>query len=173
MQGYQKEVPKGFDYLTNPGGPPPEPEEEAPPQQEPEVAYNITDNIEKLERFYQNSLKKKFERREAFPHKACRRKTPKLYITQKTNALNKNGKPSSEEQHKFRIMSKQTTPQEIYPVIPNFAVVKDNLSKNILAYLGEYKPFIDKTKEKAGKDGKEDKEEIVIDNNSKSLTVSN
>jgi len=31
-------------------------------------------------------------------------------------------------------------------VIPNFGVVKDNLSKNIVAYLGEYKPFIDKTK---------------------------
>jgi hypothetical protein len=36
-------------------------------------------------------------------------------------------------------------------VIPNFAVVKDNLSKNIVAYLGDYKPFIDKTKEKVEK----------------------
>lgn len=46
-------------------------------------------------------------------------------------------------------MTKETTPQEIYPTIPNFAVVKDSLSKNIMAYLGDYKPFIDKTKEKA------------------------
>lgn len=99
-----------------------------------------------MEKFYENSLKKKFERREMFPHKACRRKTPKLYITQQTNALTKAGKPSSETEHRFRVMTKETTPQEIYPVIPNFAVVKDNLSKNILAYLGDYKPFIDKTK---------------------------
>ena len=42
-------------------------------------------------------MKKKFERREAFPHQACRRKTPKLYITQKTNALSKQGKPLTEE----------------------------------------------------------------------------
>lgn len=42
-------------------------------------------------------MKKKFERREAFPHQACRRKTPKLYITQKTNALSKHGKPLTEE----------------------------------------------------------------------------
>ena len=26
-------------------------------------------------------------------------------------------------------------------------MVKDNLSKNIVAYLGDYKPFLDKTKE--------------------------
>jgi hypothetical protein len=37
-------------------------------------------------------------------------------------------------------------------VIPNFAVVKDNLSKNIVAYLGDYKPFLDKTKEKVEKE---------------------
>lgn len=43
--------------------------------------------------------------------------------------------------------TKETTPQEIYPTIPNFAVVKDNLSKNIIAYLGDYKPFLDKTKD--------------------------
>jgi hypothetical protein len=31
-----------------------------------------------------------------FPHQACKRKTPKLYITQKTNALQKYGaKPSA------------------------------------------------------------------------------
>ena len=41
-----------------------------------------------------------------FPHKACRRKAPKLYITQKTNALNKYGKPMNEDEHKFRIMTK-------------------------------------------------------------------
>ena len=37
-------------------------------------------------------------------------------------------------------------------MIPNFAVVKDNLSKNIVAYLGDYKPFLDKTKEKVEKE---------------------
>jgi hypothetical protein len=42
----------------------------------------------------------------------------------------------------FRVMTKEITPQEIYPTIPNFAVVKDNLSKNIVAYLGDYKPFV-------------------------------
>ena len=26
-------------------------------------------------------------------------------------------------------------------------MVKDNLSKNIIAYLGDYKPFLDKTKD--------------------------
>ena len=54
-------------------------------------------------------MKKKFERREA-THKACRRKTPKLFITQKTNALSKVGKPSTEEEHKFRVFTKETTP---------------------------------------------------------------
>ena len=106
-------------------------------------------------------MKKKFERREA-THKACRRKTPKLFITQKTNALSKVGKPSTEEEHKFRVLTKETTPQEIYPVIPNFGVVKDSLSKNIVAYLGEYKPFIDKTKEKVEKDINNNKQEIFI-----------
>lgn len=58
-------------------------------------------------------------------------------------------------------------------MIPNFGVVKDNLSKNIVAYLGEYKPFIDKTKEKVEKEmGKNaNKEEIVIENSSKSIVV--
>jgi hypothetical protein len=50
------------------------------------------------------------------------------------------------------VLTRETTPQEIYPVIPNFAVVKDSLSKNIVAYLGDYRPFLDKTREKAQKD---------------------
>ena len=64
LQGY-KEEPKGFDYLTNPGGPPPEEEpveEEAQEEILPEE-YNINENVEKMEKFYENSLKKKFERR--------------------------------------------------------------------------------------------------------------
>ena len=99
VRGYNDEE-KRFDYLTNPGGAPQEEPEELqpePPILPPRLDYNIGDNIEKMERFYENSLKKKFERREAFPHKACRRKTPKLYITQKTNAMNKMGKPQSDE----------------------------------------------------------------------------
>ena len=51
-------------------------------------------------------------------------------------------------------MTKQTTPQQIYPVIPNFGVVKDPLSKNIVAYLGDYKPFLQKTKERVDKEMK-------------------
>lgn len=64
-------------------------------------------------------------------------------------------------------------------MIPNFAVVKDNLSKNIVAYLGDYKPFLDKTKEKVEKemkkeDEKEGKEdEMAVDNVNKSVPVSN
>jgi hypothetical protein len=38
------------------------------------------------------------------------------------------------------------TPQEIYPAIPSFPVVRDVISKNVMAYLSDYKPFIDKTK---------------------------
>jgi hypothetical protein len=79
----------------------------------------------------------------------------------------------SEEEHKFRIMTKETTPQEIYPVIPNFAVVKDNLSKNIVAYLGDYKPFIEKTKEKVENEIKKSQQDMVVDNSNKSITVSN
>lgn len=80
--------------MTNPGGAPLEEIEQEPViSQLPE--YSIEDGVEKLEKFYENSLKKKFERREVFPHQACRRKTPKLYITQKTNALNKYGKPQN------------------------------------------------------------------------------
>ena len=45
-----------------------------------------------------------------FPHQACRRKTPKLYITQKTNSLNKYGK-AEEAEHLFRVFTKETTPQ--------------------------------------------------------------
>ena len=57
-------------------------------------------------------------------------------------------------------------------MIPNFAVVKDTLSKNILAYLGDYKPFIDKTKEKVSQDLKQrnEEEEIMVENN-KSMSV--
>lgn len=44
----------------------------------------------------------------------------------------------------FRVLSKEVTPTEIYPIIPNFATVKDNISKNINAYLTDYKPFIQK-----------------------------
>lgn len=112
MQGFKREDPKGFDYLTNPGG---QQQEEPAEQQEipsePKSSYNISENIERLERFYENSLKKKFERREVFPHKACRRKTPKLYITHKTNTISKQGKPLTEEEHRFRVMTKETTPQ--------------------------------------------------------------
>lgn len=96
LQGHQSYDPnKNFDYLTNPGGAPQEEEEPVQEPQEPEPAqpYSIDEGIEKLERFYENSLKKKFERREIFPHQACRRKAPKLYITQKNNALTKHGKP--------------------------------------------------------------------------------
>ena len=61
MQGFKREDPKGFDYLTNPGGPQ---EEEAPQtqeiQQENKPNFNIAENVEKLARFYENSLKKKF-----------------------------------------------------------------------------------------------------------------
>ena len=52
-------------------------------------------------------------------------------------------------------------------------MVKDNLSKNILSYLGDYKPFIDKTKEKAGKDARVAGEEIDVEKANKSLTISN
>jgi hypothetical protein len=71
----------------------------------------------------------------------------------------------SEEEHKFRVMTRETTPQEIYPVIPNFAVVKDNLSKNIVAYLGDYRPFLDKTKEKVQQELRQD------DSDAKTLSV--
>ncbi len=60
-------------------------------------------------------------------------------------------------------------------MIPNFAVVKDNLSKNIVAYLGDYKPFIDKTKEKVDKELKQsgNNQEILIENSSKVVSVNN
>lgn len=95
------------------------------------------------------------------------RKAPKLYITQKTNALNKYGKPLNDEEHRFRVITKEVTPQEIYPTIPNFAVVKDNLAKNIVAYLGDYKPFLDKTKERA-EGGRQSEEMLVEENSSRS-----
>ena len=44
-------------------------------------------------------------------------------------------------------MTKECTPQEIYPTIPQFSVVKDSLARNVLAYLGDYKPFLEKTKQ--------------------------
>lgn len=50
-------------------------------------------------------------------------------------------------------------------------MVKDSLSKNIMAYLGDYKPFIDKTKEKAIQEEKKESEEIIVENTNKSLTV--
>jgi hypothetical protein len=171
LQGYrQEEPPKGFDYLTNPGGPPPEEsaEQEEAPEPHHSEAYSIAENVERLERFYENSLKKKFERRELFPHKACRRKTPKLYITQKNNALSKAGRPSNDQEHLFRVMTKETTPQEIYPTIPGFAVVKDNLSRNILAYLGDYRPFIEKTKEKIEQEAQAGGPELAVDGASNS-----
>lgn len=58
-------------------------------------------------------------------------------------------------------------------MIPNFAVVKDNLSKNIVAYLGDYKPFIEKTKEKVENEIKKSQQDMVVDNSNKSITVSN
>lgn len=57
-------------------------------------------------------------------------------------------------------------------MIPNFAVVKDNLSKNIVAYLGDYKPFIDKTKEKVEREEEKAEGEIAIENANKSITLS-
>jgi hypothetical protein len=57
-----------------------------------QVPYTIEAGVEKLEKFYENSLKKKFERRELFPHQACKKKTPKLYITHKTNGISRYGK---------------------------------------------------------------------------------
>jgi hypothetical protein len=50
-------------------------------------------------------------------------------------------------------------------------VVKDNLSKNIVAYLGDYKPFIDKTKEKVEKEMKKSEQEIAIEPSNKTITV--
>jgi len=44
-------------------------------------------------------------------------------------------------------MTKECTPQEIYPTIPNFAIVKDSLSKNVMAYLSDFRPFVEKTRE--------------------------
>lgn len=82
-----------------------------------------------------------------FPHYQCKRKTPKLYVTAKHNALEKYGKKPPQEEHMFRVMTRECTPQQIYPTIPNFPIVKDNLSKNVLAYLTDFKPFIDKTKQ--------------------------
>lgn len=87
-----------------------------------------------------------------FPHYPCKRKTPKLYVTTKTNALEKHGRKPPQEEHMFRVMTKECTPQEIYPTIPNFPIVKDNLSKNVLAYLTDFKPFIEKTKEDDGEE---------------------
>lgn len=91
-----------------------------------------------------------------FPHYPCKRKTPKLYVTTKTNALEKFGKKPAQEEHLFRIMTKQCTPQQIYPTIPNFAIVKDNLAKNVMAYLSDFKPFIEKTK-----DAQQQEDEVI------------
>ena len=59
-----------FDYLTNPGGKPQQEEEEnqeeTVPQEEtvdPTRTYNINEGLEKMERHYENNLKRKFERR--------------------------------------------------------------------------------------------------------------
>jgi hypothetical protein len=50
LHGYTHNEPKGFDYLTNPGGAPQENEPvlEAPPEPEPQSTYSISEGVEKL-----------------------------------------------------------------------------------------------------------------------------
>ena len=50
LHGYAQSDPKGFDYLTNPGGAPQQHEAvpDLPPRPDPQSAYSISEGVEKL-----------------------------------------------------------------------------------------------------------------------------
>ncbi len=93
---------------------------------------------------YNSQLKKKFDRREEFPHLRRRKLPPKLAIL---NNMPKEGFPENRREHLFRVLSKEKTPHEVQAMIPAFSTIKDSVTRNVMAYLQDFRPFLESVRE--------------------------
>ncbi|CAD8090817.1 unnamed protein product [Paramecium sonneborni] len=97
--------------------------------------------VKKREEIYDHTLQRMYEKRQnPLLFAKFKKKPPILNITSKNKITKGNGKLDPEE-HKLRVFNRENVPTMPDLIIPSFTIKKDQMAKNILAYLKEYTPL--------------------------------
>ncbi|CAD8188952.1 unnamed protein product [Paramecium pentaurelia] len=99
------------------------------------VSYS--EEVKKREQIYDHTLQRMYEKRQ---NPKLKKKPPILNITSKNKVSKGNGRMDPEE-HKLRVYNRENVPTMPDLIIPSFTIKKDQMAKNILAYLKEYTPL--------------------------------
>ncbi|CAD8109189.1 unnamed protein product [Paramecium sonneborni] len=118
-------------------------------QKQQEIIVNRDDNdkctyqeaVKKREKIYDHTLQRMYEKRQnpAFFAK-LQKKPPLLNITARNKITKGHGRIDPEE-HRLRVYNRENVPIMPELIIPSFTIKKDQMAKNILAYLKEYTPL--------------------------------
>ncbi|CAD8198740.1 unnamed protein product [Paramecium pentaurelia] len=149
---------RALDFMTNPQIQVAEIQNEETQQEEietivqenkqQELIINRDDNkcsyseaVKKREQIYDHTLQRMYEKRQNPALFAkLKKKPPILNITTRNKITKGNGKLDPEE-HRLRVYNRENVPIMPELIIPSFTIKKDQMAKNILAYLKEYTPL--------------------------------
>lgn len=95
-----------------------------------------------MEHQYKSDLRNSYIRRKSLVE-ARGVDLSKLNILGQRNSLPKCGKPSSNSEHIFRVLTKEGTPVSICPSVPNFGCVRNSQTKNVLSYCLDNRRFME------------------------------
>ncbi|CAK56918.1 unnamed protein product (macronuclear) [Paramecium tetraurelia] len=102
---------------------------------------SYSEAVKKREQIYDHTLQRMYEKRQnPVLFAKFKKKPPILNITSKNKITKGNGRMDPEE-HKLRVFNRENVPTIPDLIIPSFTVKKDQMAKNILAYLKEYTPL--------------------------------
>ncbi|CAD8170184.1 unnamed protein product [Paramecium octaurelia] len=154
----EEDQKRAIDFMTNPqiiDQQEPEPEQEEDEQdllsEEPRVEaqqpisisekVSYSEAVKKREQIYDHTLQRMYEKRQnPVLFAKFKKKPPILNITSKNKISKGNGRMDPEE-HKLRVYNRENVPTMPDLIIPSFTIKKDQMAKNILAYLKEYTPL--------------------------------
>ncbi|CAD8116675.1 unnamed protein product [Paramecium sonneborni] len=102
---------------------------------------SYSEAVKKREQIYDHTLQRMYEKRQNPTLFAkLKKKPPILNITTK-NKITKGFGRMDPEEHRLRVYNRENVPIMPELIIPSFTIKKDQMAKNILAYLKEYTPL--------------------------------
>ncbi|CAD8070592.1 unnamed protein product [Paramecium sonneborni] len=119
----------------------PKVQEEQPRPKIESEKISYLEAVKKREEIYDHTLQRIYEKRQnPLLFAKFKKKPPILNITSKNKIIKGNGRMDPEE-HKLRVFNRENVPTMPDLIIPSFTIKKDQMAKNILAYLKEYTPL--------------------------------